>query len=136
MAQFTFGGLGGQFLLGLLLGAIWSPCVGPTLGAASLFAAQGRDLASVASVMVAFGIGTALPLLILGVLSRQALARWRGGLAGAGRAGRLILGGAALAVGLLILTGVDRETGDRPGGCLPRLADRSDHAVLEHDRSG
>jgi cytochrome c biogenesis protein CcdA len=109
MARFTFGGLGGQFLLGLLLGAIWSPCVGPTLGAASLLAAQGRDLASVASVMVAFGIGTALPLLILGILSRQALARWRGGLAGAGRAGRLVLGGAVLAVGLLILTGLDRR---------------------------
>ena len=36
------GGLGGQFAVGVLLGAVWSPCVGPTLGAASLLAAQGR----------------------------------------------------------------------------------------------
>jgi cytochrome c biogenesis protein CcdA len=28
-------GLKGQFVVGLLLGAVWSPCVGPTLGAAS-----------------------------------------------------------------------------------------------------
>jgi cytochrome c-type biogenesis protein len=37
-------GLGGQFLLGAVLGAVWSPCVGPTLGAVSLLAAQGRAL--------------------------------------------------------------------------------------------
>lgn len=42
-------GLGGQILVGLLLGAVWSPCVGPTLGAASLLAAQGRDLGEVAA---------------------------------------------------------------------------------------
>ena len=35
-------GAGGQFMIGLLLGAVWSPCVGPTLGAASLLASQGR----------------------------------------------------------------------------------------------
>ena len=29
-------GLGGQFVVGLLLGAVWTPCVGPTLGAASV----------------------------------------------------------------------------------------------------
>ena len=33
--NYTPGGLAGQFGLGLLLGAVWSPCVGPTLGAAS-----------------------------------------------------------------------------------------------------
>jgi cytochrome c-type biogenesis protein len=34
-------GIGGQFLLGILLGAIWSPCSGPTLGAAIGLASQG-----------------------------------------------------------------------------------------------
>ncbi len=100
-------GLGGQFVLGLLLGAVWSPCVGPTLGAASVLAAQGRDLASVASVMVAFGLGTAVPLLVVGSLSRQALMRWRGKMMSAGKTGKLILGGGALAVSALILTGAD-----------------------------
>ncbi len=100
-------GLGGQFVLGLLLGAVWSPCVGPTLGAASVLAAQGRDLASVASVMVAFGLGTAVPLIVVGSLSRQALMRWRGRMMSAGKAGKLILGGGALVVAALILTGAD-----------------------------
>lgn len=101
-------GLGGQLVLGVLLGAVWSPCVGPTLGAASLLAAQGRDLLGVSSVMVAFGLGTAVPLLLVGSLSRQALLRWRGRMMSAGKGGKLVLGGGALAVAALILTGTDR----------------------------
>ncbi len=68
-------GVSGQFLTGALLGAVWSPCVGPTLGAASLLAAEGRDLSEVAVVMLAFGLGAALPLLALGARSHHAVAR-------------------------------------------------------------
>jgi cytochrome c-type biogenesis protein len=53
--------------------AVWSPCVGPTLGAASLLAAQGRDLPQVGLTMLVFGIGAALPLLAIGLLSREAV---------------------------------------------------------------
>jgi len=60
-------GLAGQILAGVLLGTVWSPCVGPTLGAASILAAQGRDLGEVATVMLAFGLGAALPLAALGL---------------------------------------------------------------------
>ncbi len=52
---FSKSGLGGQFGVGLLLGAAWSPCVGPTLGAASVFAAQGKNLGAVALTMLAWG---------------------------------------------------------------------------------
>lgn len=102
-------GVGGQFTLGLLLGVVWSPCVGPTLGAASVLAAQGRDLTRVAAIMVAFGIGTAIPLLVVGTLSREVLGRWRGRLMQAGRAGKLTLGAAALILAAMILTGADRS---------------------------
>lgn len=101
-------GLGGQFLLGLLLGAVWSPCVGPTLGAASVLAAQGRDLGAVSLVMLAFGLGAATPLLAVGSLSREAMRRWRGRMMGAGKTGKLVLGAGALAVAVFILTGADR----------------------------
>jgi cytochrome c-type biogenesis protein len=70
-------GLSGQFALGVLLGVVWSPCVGPTLGAASVLAAQGKNLGSAAATMIAFGIGAAAPLIVLGLLSREALMRWR-----------------------------------------------------------
>ncbi|EUC20829.1 cytochrome c biogenesis protein transmembrane region, partial [Burkholderia sp. BT03] len=70
--------LAGQFAVGLLLGAVWSPCVGPTLGAATTLAAQGRNLANIALLMGIFGIGASLPLAILGSLSRASILRLRG----------------------------------------------------------
>jgi cytochrome c biogenesis protein CcdA len=112
--QRRFGGLEGagwqgQFGIGLVLGLVWSPCTGPTLGAAIGLASQGESLASVAVVLVAFGIGTAIPLLALGLLSRAALMRWRDKLMSFSRVGRYVLGGALLVVGLLIVTGLDRQ---------------------------
>ena len=112
-AQARFGGvsttgLGGQFGVGLLLGAVWSPCVGPTLGAASLLAAQGRDLAAVALTMVLFGLGAGLPLVALGLLSRATLMAWRGRMMGLGRGLKAVLGLILLATGLAILTGLDK----------------------------
>ena len=103
------GGLSGQFAVGLLLGAAWSPCVGPTLGAASLMAARGEHLGSVALTMLAFGIGAALPLMLLGFASREALMRWRGGLAAAGRTAKAGLGVLLIGLGLLVLTGLDKR---------------------------
>ena len=102
------GGVSGQFALGLMLGAIWSPCVGPTLGAASLLAAQSSALPGVAAVMIAFGLGAALPLLLIGVLSRKTLLRWRSRLLRTGKVGKQLLGIALLATAALVLTGVDR----------------------------
>ncbi len=101
-------GLWGQFGVGVLLGAVWSPCVGPTLGAASILAAQGRELGHVALTMFAFGIGSALPLLLLGMLSRETLTRWRGRMLSLGKGGKALLGGVLIASGLLILLGLDK----------------------------
>lgn len=106
---FATTGLRGQFALGLLLGAVWSPCVGPTLGAASMLASRGEDLGQVFLVMSAFGIGAALPLLVLGLLSREAMVAWRGRLLNAGKAGKMALGGLLLALGLVIASGLDKR---------------------------
>jgi len=101
--------LKGQFGLGLLLGAVWSPCVGPTLGAASVMAARGENLAQVTATMTAFGIGAALPLLVIGSLSRERLSRWRDRMLGAGKSGKAILGGLLIAIGSLVVTGLDKR---------------------------
>jgi cytochrome c biogenesis protein CcdA len=102
-------GLPGQFVIGLLLGAAWSPCVGPTLGAASLLAAQGRDLGEVGGIMFVFGLGAALPLLALGLASREAILRWRERLASAGQSFKAGLGLLLIAMGVLVLSGLDRS---------------------------
>ncbi|CAN5119659.1 cytochrome c biogenesis CcdA family protein [soil metagenome] len=102
-------GLGGQFAIGLLLGAVWSPCVGPTLGAASLLAAQGKDLLRVALTMIVFGIGAALPLVLLGELSRATLTRMRTRLLSAGKLGKSLLGAAFIVIGVAIVSGADKK---------------------------
>jgi cytochrome c-type biogenesis protein len=101
-------GLTGSFLTGVLLGAVWSPCVGPTLGAASLLAAEGRDLFQVAGVMLAFGLGAALPLLALGWLSRQTMMRWRNRMLAAGGGMKAALGAVFVLIGALIVFGWDK----------------------------
>jgi cytochrome c-type biogenesis protein len=108
LGGFTATSLWGQFGVGLLLGTVWVPCVGPTLGAASLLAARGEDLGQVALTMLAFGIGAAVPLMVLGFLSREAMVRWRGRLTDVGKGGKMLLGALLLAVGLLVLTGADK----------------------------
>lgn len=106
---FSTRGLIGQFGVGLLLGAVWSPCVGPTLGAASVLAAQGRSLGSVAATMALFGIGAALPLALLGLLSRQALMRWRNVMLTGGRVAKATMGSIFVLIGLFILSGLDKQ---------------------------
>jgi cytochrome c-type biogenesis protein len=103
------GGLPGQTAVGLLLGAVWSPCVGPTLGAASILAAQGRDLAEVAAIMLSFGFGAALPLAVLGFLSREALLRWRTQLIAGGARAKAAFAIVLVFIGVLVLTGLDKR---------------------------
>lgn len=105
---FSTAGLPGQFSVGLLLGAVWTPCVGPTLGAASLLASQGRDLGAVALTMLLFGLGAALPLLLLGTLSREMLMRWRNRMMGAGKGLKAALGFILIATGVAIVLGYDK----------------------------
>src|SRR5215831_1090942 len=102
-------GYAGQFSVGLILGAVWSPCVGPTLGAASLLAAQGRQLPQVALSMFVFGLGAALPLLGIGLASREALQRWRTRLLAAGQIMKMGFGILLVAFGTLVLTGIDKR---------------------------
>jgi cytochrome c biogenesis protein CcdA len=106
---FSTTGLGGQFALGLLLGAVWSPCVGPTLGAASLLASRGQDLPQVALTMAVFGLGAGLPLALLGLLSRATLAGARDRLMAVGAGGKAALGVLLIVVGLFVLTGLDKR---------------------------
>ncbi|MBU1215096.1 MAG: cytochrome c biogenesis CcdA family protein [Gammaproteobacteria bacterium] len=108
LAHFNLDGLHGQFLLGLLLGVVWSPCVGPTLGVAITLASQGEALVQVASVMAVFSLGTGLPLLALGMLSRQAMGKWRGRMMNAGQKAKKLFGVALLLIGVLVLSGADK----------------------------
>ncbi|MGE3246570.1 MAG: cytochrome c biogenesis CcdA family protein [Beijerinckiaceae bacterium] len=106
---FSTSGLPGQFGVGLLLGAVWSPCVGPTLGAASLLASRGENLGQVSLTMLLFGLGAGLPLLLLGMISRELLMRWRDRLMSGGKALKIALGVFLVLAGIAILTNFDKR---------------------------
>jgi cytochrome c biogenesis protein CcdA len=109
LARIAGTGWRGQFAVGLVLGLVWSPCVGPTLGAASALAAQGSHLPQIVLLMLLFGLGAATPMVAIGGLSRDAMQRVRGRLLAAGQRGRWLLGLALLLTGVAILSGADRD---------------------------
>ena len=108
LSRLTIEGLGGQLLLGVLLGIVWSPCVGPTLGAAVTLASQGESLTQVTFLMLVFGLGAGAPLAALGFVSRSALPGVKQRLLAAGNAGKRVFGGILLVLGAAILAGFDK----------------------------
>jgi cytochrome c-type biogenesis protein len=101
-------GIWGQFALGAALGVIWSPCSGPTLGAAIGLAAQGDNIGSAAAIMAAFALGAATPILALAYGSRQAIMARRDWMARASRIGKPLMGAAFFGIALFVLTGFDK----------------------------
>lgn len=96
-------GLGGQFLGGVLLGAVWSPCVGPTLGGAISLASQGQNLVWAGAVMTAFAAGVSSVILALGYGARAALQRRRALMQRIATKAKPIMGVVFVAVGLMLL---------------------------------
>jgi cytochrome c biogenesis protein CcdA len=109
ISRMSLDGLFGQFAIGLVLGVVWSPCVGPTLGAAVVLASQGTQLPQVALLMGIFGIGAALPIVALAYVSRSAMMKMRGKLMQAGKTGKIVLGAVMIALSALILSGTDKS---------------------------
>ncbi len=109
LSRVPVGGFAGQLIVGALLGVVWSPCVGPTLGAATTLASQGKDLGQIGLLMLIFGLGAAAPLVLLGCLSRASMMRIRGRLLSVGKYGKQLFGFALLVFGVLIATGVDKS---------------------------
>ena len=98
----------GQFGVGMLLGLVWLPCVGPTLGAAIALASMGQDMGIAFVVLFAFGIGTASALIVAAVVSGKLLSQWRPGIfAIVGRA-KVVLGYLLMLLGVMVLTGIDK----------------------------
>ena len=59
------GSVWNEFLGGLLLGIVWTPCSGPSLGAALGLAAQGDSFLSASVILFSFGIGAVIPLMFV-----------------------------------------------------------------------
>jgi cytochrome c biogenesis protein CcdA len=101
-------GVAGQFAVGALLGAVWSPCIGPTLGGAIGLAASGEGIGQATVTMLSFGIGVSSVLMALAYGSREALNARRERLATWMPWAKPILGVALLVVGVAVLLHLDR----------------------------
>lgn len=64
-------GLWGNFITGCVLGAVWSPCSGPTLGVAIDLAAQAGTAWRGFVLMLIFGIAASLPLALIAYGARR-----------------------------------------------------------------
>lgn len=95
-------GLQGQFLGGLLLGAVWSPCIGPTLGGAIALASQGESLFWAFLIMVGFAAGVSTLILGIGIGGQELIRKRTNALRGVAARSKPILGAIFVAVGLMI----------------------------------
>ena len=106
LTQMDQTGLQGQFLGGMLLGAVWSPCIGPTLGGAIALAWQGESLGWATAIMAAFALGVSTIILALGYGARAAILRRQALMRRIAARARPIMGVLFVAVGVALLLGV------------------------------
>ncbi len=97
-------GLKGQFLGGMLLGAVWSPCVGPTLGGAIGLASQGESLWLAGGIMFAFAMGISTIILVLGYGARSVIMKRQALMRKIADKSRPVMGVVFILVGVVILT--------------------------------
>jgi cytochrome c-type biogenesis protein len=106
--QLDSGSLGGAWLLGAVLGLVWSPCSGPLLASALTLVASEGGAARGALVLGVFGIGAATPLVAVAYASRSGFASSRGWILAHVDRIKKCFGLLILLVGVSILSGADR----------------------------
>jgi cytochrome c-type biogenesis protein len=99
-------GLGGQFLSGALLGAVWSPCIGPTLGAAIALASTGESLGRAGAIMTAFALGVSTLILALAYGAKSAIRRRQALLRALADRAKPVMGVTFIIVGLALWFGL------------------------------
>ena len=87
-----------QVFAGVLLGAVWSPCIGPTLGGAIALAASGESLLWATLIMLCFSFGVGVVLVGVGWLVARGLGTKR--LSRVARISKPLLGGVFVVVGI------------------------------------
>lgn len=84
LQQLAFGaggsgrGNAGGFLLGLSLGAVWTPCAGPVLASILILAAKAQNLTQSSTLLLVFAIGAGIPMLAIAYGGQAIAARVRG----------------------------------------------------------
>ena len=104
VGQLDQSSLRGQFLGGAMLGAVWSPCVGPTLGGAISLAYSGESLGYATGIMISFALGISTIILLLGYGAREAIMSRQASMRALAEKSKPLMGIIFLLVGVMILT--------------------------------
>lgn len=107
-SSFNAGSLGGAFVIGGLLGMVWSPCSGPMLASAlAIVATEGGALRG-ATILGVFGLGAASVLVAAAYASRAGFGRVRGWVMANMDRVKRGFGVLVLLLGMAILVGGDK----------------------------
>lgn len=105
--QTSDAGLWGQFLSGALLGAVWSPCIGPTLGAAIALASTGESLGRAGMIMLAFAFGVSTLIIGLAYGAQSSIRRRQAALRAVAERAKPIMGITFILVGAALWFGLN-----------------------------
>ena len=97
-----------SILLGALLGIIWSPCAGPTLGVAISLASQEGATVAALKLMIIYAIGAAIPMLLISYGLRSFFQKYQGRITGFAENLKTFFGVILLLAGVFIFFGLDK----------------------------
>lgn len=99
--------LGGAFFLGMALGIVWIPCVGPILGAVLAYVAYQGELVSGSILLLIYSAGLGLPMLLVAYGGKYAGKRMEWAKRNSVKI-RKLAGMILIITGLAILFGLDK----------------------------
>ncbi len=97
-----------SIILGSLLGIIWSPCAGPTLGVAVSLASQKGTTADAFQIMIIYALGAAIPMLLISYGLRSFFQKHQGLILRFSEKSKIFFGIFLLLIGLFIFFGLDK----------------------------
>jgi cytochrome c-type biogenesis protein len=107
-----------EFLNGLVLGIVWTPCSGPSLGVALGLAAKAGSLGQASLRLLLFGIGAVVPLLLFSYGAKSLLKNVKNN-AQTITYFKKVFGVLIMAFGVAIITGYDRNIEAFLTGLMP-----------------
>ncbi len=101
------GSLFGGFFLGMSLGIVWIPCVGPILGAVLAYVASVGNVPYGAWMLFVYSVGMSLPMLTIAYYSKKVVARYQW-FVRHGPALKKLSGLVLIVIGVMLLFNIDK----------------------------
>ena len=100
-------GLFGAFFLGMSLGIVWIPCVGPILGAVLAYVASVGNITYGAGMLFVYSVGMSLPMLSIAYYGKKVTNRYKWFMRN-GEVLKKLAGLVLILVGIMLLFNIDK----------------------------